>query len=354
MKDEPSKAEKNHLLTKCQCCGQNVAEISACPTCKKLICVNCKDKNSTLCVNCSNKLSQNPAGFYEDFPDSFIGVDSENEEYLEIDASCCPFDEEEGGEDEYIRQEEEFLADEAWDREHDDYGFNNARNDFNEETNNTTQLHNKYFGLSTLYHITPIENIHTILLYGLFSHNLVNAENLSVASCSRSEIQERRSKILIGGKPATDFVPLFFSERPPMLFEIQRKYPGRKMVYICIRAEIIGEKGVCFSDGNIANTQEIAGMKHSTKIYSELKDLEKLDWKRIKQFDQVNCFFDEAKRIKSAEVLVPAKIDHSWIEKLIVPDDEAKSSLEEETLFPGSYDIPVEVKSDFYFYPKAK
>jgi hypothetical protein len=54
-----------------------------------------------------------------------------------------------------------------------------------------------------------------------------------------------------------------------------------------------------FSDGNVAN--------YNTKIYCDLNDLRKLDWKIIRatSWKRTNlCEEQEAKRIKGAEVLV--------------------------------------------------
>lgn len=147
-----------------------------------------------------------------------------------------------------------------------------------------------------------------------------------------------------GGLTANDYVPLFFSERTPMLaaIEYNENNWGMVMVYICIKPEIIGEGGVCFSDGNIAS--------NATAKYYSLEDLGKLDWKDIWGWNPDQVGLDEAKRIKSAEVLVPNRIAPSWFEKLIVPDGEAKTSLT--NIIPCPF--PIEVNSEFYFTDRGK
>jgi hypothetical protein len=199
------------------------------------------------------------------------------------------------------------------------------------------------FGISTLYHITPIENIPSIFQYGLLSFNQVKKRKLESITCSNLEIQGVRASIPVGDGFANDYVPLFFSEKNATLakMEYNEKNLGKVIVYICIKREIIGNEGVWFSDGNVASGQK-------TRHYNNLEDLEKLDWITIRA--PYNSNDSEAKRIKAAEVLVPSPIDPSWFQKLIVPDQEAKSSLEK--LLP--YPITVEVKSEFYFTLRGK
>jgi hypothetical protein len=113
------------------------------------------------------------------------------------------------------------------------------------------------------------------------------------------------------------------------------------MVYISVKPEIIGEKGVYFSDGNIAS--------NATKKYCKLEELGKLDWDNIWGWNPGKIGFDEAKRIKSAEVLVPHMISPKWFTKMVVPDEESRAKL-----LGLPYHLPVEVNSEFYFTDRGK
>ncbi len=211
-------------------------------------------------------------------------------------------------------------------------------------TNKPTTDYCKEFGIETLYHITSLGNIPSILINGLLSYNATKQRKVWVSSCSNREIQGRRAQKLIGGLTANDYVPLFFSKKTPMLCAIETaaNSSGVAMVYICIRPEIIGEKGVYFSDGNVAS--------NATKNYCRLEELISLDWKNIFGWNREEIGFEEAKRKKSAEVLVPHCINPTWFSKFIVPDKEAESELS----FGLPYDIPVEVNREFYFTDRAK
>jgi hypothetical protein len=201
------------------------------------------------------------------------------------------------------------------------------------------------YGIQTLYHITRMGNIPSVLKRGLLSHNRIRKEEIRVFSSSNQEIQESRSQIEVGDLKGNDFVPLFFSNKTPFLYRIEMTPENEDiaMVYVCIKPEILGEKGVYFSDGNIACTK-------TTKTYSNLDDLSKLDWKNIWNFNPDGIGWDEAKRVRSAEVLIPHRIAPEWFQKLIVPDEQAKQTL----LRNIQLSIPIEVNRDFYYTDRGK
>lgn len=206
-------------------------------------------------------------------------------------------------------------------------------------TSKTAAEYCREYGISSLYHITPLENIPSILQYGLKCHEYANKDGLLRYSCSDANVQDLRKDKFLGGMNAYYYVPLFFSEKPPMLWNIEhnKEHFGRVIVYICIGGEIIGKKGIYFSDGNIAS--------QSTKAYSNLSDLNKLDWEGIRMWNPEKLGSKEATRIKSAEVLVPFVISPSWFQKVIVPDREAKAELESSV----TESISIEIKPEFYF-----
>jgi len=199
------------------------------------------------------------------------------------------------------------------------------------------------FGISYLYYMTPWENLESILQNGLLCLNLVKSNNINYVSMAIKNIQEVRSERNVNGRSANDFVPLFFSPKTPMLSKVKHEnlYHQEKIVYICINSEILGEEGVCFSDGNVAN--------HNTKIYCDLNDLRKLHWKIIRDtyWKRPNVWEEqEAKRIKSAEVLVPERVDPCRFQKIVVYDKSMADFLRARF---SNLSIPIEVNREFYF-----
>jgi hypothetical protein len=217
-----------------------------------------------------------------------------------------------------------------------------------EKTDSCSESALKYcrkYSIQTLYHITRMGNIPRILKKGLLSHNRIREQEIRFFSSSNQEIQESRSRIEVGDLKGNDYVPLFFSSKTPFLYAIEMNPENNDlaMVYVCIKPEILGEKGVFFSDGNIACTK-------ATKTYCNLDDLSKLDWKNIWEFNPNDIGWDEAKRVRSAEVLFPHRIAPEWFQKLIVPDERAKQTL----LRNIQSNIPIEVNRDFYYTDRGK
>ena len=104
---------------------------------------------------------------------------------------------------------------------------------------------------------------------------------------------------------------------------------------------ILGEKGVRFSDGNVA--------RHETNIFVRLEDLKKLDWDTIRapswnRFDPAEKH--EARRVRSAEVLVPYQVEQRWIRRIVVHNKDVENALKLES---PKRQIPIDVDHDFYF-----
>jgi len=194
------------------------------------------------------------------------------------------------------------------------------------------------FKIPALYYLTHWTNLKSIFERGLLCWSFMKSENIPHASIADPDIQDRRSRRSIGGRPAHDYVPLFFSTKTPMLSKIkyEGKFHQREIVYISINSEILGEEGVHFSDGNIIAT--------ATKVFDNIDDLRKLPWKTIRA---PYWSGDEESRIKGAEVLIPERIDPCWFQKIVVYNqaiaDHFKNNLPKSS-------IPIEVNStEFYF-----
>ncbi len=80
-----------------------------------------------------------------------------------------------------------------------------------------------HLGLTSLYYVAPKDNIESILTYGVMARNLAPASHTSFAN---EDIQDdRHLKIPNPAIPFTlhEYVPLFYSPRPPLLYRFQNK-----------------------------------------------------------------------------------------------------------------------------------
>ena len=210
------------------------------------------------------------------------------------------------------------------------------------------------FGIDYLYYVTLVDNVPSILAGGILSYNKVKkVPHLSMAN---QGVQDLRDRIIPGiNKPLHDFVPLFFATHTPMQYKLVfgNKYSGgevepRDFVIIKLNAPAVFKlPKVIFTDGNAATKK--------TAFYSNLSDLNKLDWHII---HHKKCWGDYYKWKKSAEVLVYGKVPFGCFKQIIVCCDEAKENLirmarayaKENNTSTHLSNIDVEVDKDLWYY----
>lgn len=163
-----------------------------------------------------------------------------------------------------------------------------------------------------LYHMTHVDNLQSIFEKGLLSHNA--ARNIEKQDISFATVQGRRDWVEpIYHRPIHDYVPLYFNVSNPMLF--CRKDMQESICILKISKDVMNKVGFLFTDGNAAvHTTSTYG--HATTFYSDLKDLDKLNWDCI--YDLYWNDYDDGKRIRCAEVLVPDIIETKYIKSICI------------------------------------
>ncbi len=186
-----------------------------------------------------------------------------------------------------------------------------------------SQLWNNIKGL---YHITHVSNLVNIFEKGLLSHTVAHVLKINKSDISNQLVQARRNHV-------HNKVPLYFNILNPMTYTFSNK---SSLVVLKIDKKVMLLPGAMFSDGNAAAA--------STKYYTSLKELDKLNW------DCINGTFwndyNDGKRIRCAEVLVPHKISTSYIKEIFVYDSSTYNSLI--GLFSNN-DIPIIINKSYYF-----
>lgn len=179
-----------------------------------------------------------------------------------------------------------------------------------------------------LYHLTHIKNLESILEYGLLSRNSAISEFIFFENIADPEVLNR-------GQHLFDYVRLYFNPKNPMLY--RRKDIQDEILILCIDGKVLLEKDSKFSDGNASSA--------STKIYSELEDLKKLDWKVINA-----KFWTEhldGKRKACAEALIHSKIPVIFIKKIICNNINTQNNVIE--IINNKIKIVVEANKGYYF-----
>lgn len=182
------------------------------------------------------------------------------------------------------------------------------------------------FGIEYLYHMTHKSNLENILQNGLLSHNTAHSRGLTKTDISDERVNRRRDRV-------HNFVPFYFNPKNPMLYK--RKNMQSEIIILCIDRNLL-QTDLKFTDGNAASS--------STKFYSSIKDLEKLNWSIINS--EYWSDFIDGKRIRCSEILISNEVKTSSIKKIFCFNSETESYVKNKV---GGFEITVTVNQDFYF-----
>lgn len=175
----------------------------------------------------------------------------------------------------------------------------------------------QYRRLRYLYYIVHKDNIASVLASGaLLCRSRALAAGIPY-DISNLEVNQRRSGKIdsIQRRPLHDYVNLYFRARNPMLYA--RRQLQSDLVVLCVDRRLLKEPGVVFTDGNAASS--------ATRFFYNLGDLKELDWDCL-EADYWNDF-DDGKRTRCAEVLVPGSVPLSRVERAVVSNEPLRDEL---------------------------
>ena len=159
--------------------------------------------------------------------------------------------------------------------------------------------------IKELHFISPIENLASILEYGILCHN--RAKELPHQSVAMNEIQERRrDKRIPGAGVLHDYANLYFDAHNPMLSRLRSL--NDRLVVLRVDPIVLDRPGVVICDRNASADW--------ARFFTVEKGLEAIDsevvfaryWIHQDQYAEW-----EHKSKKCAEVLVPGDVDSGCI-----------------------------------------
>ena len=173
--------------------------------------------------------------------------------------------------------------------------------------------------LTELHYITHVGNVPSILQLGIVSHN--RAQSLEHTSVADPEIQKRRAKVSVPqGRKLHDYVNLYFSARNPMLYK--RREQHREICIVQVNPDVLDLHGTIVTDGNASSDWVLfeEAPKGLAIVAQELTYAD--DWTDADYFEYLR-----KKSAKCAEVLVPDRIEPSFLSGIYVSCDESKATL---------------------------
>lgn len=190
--------------------------------------------------------------------------------------------------------------------------------------------------LEELHFITLVKNVPSILKLGILSHNAV--AKIAHESIAMSEVQDRRAKVKVpGGRALHEYANLYFHARNPMMYKRRNRHA--EIAVLRVRPALLDLPGVVITDGNASSDYiRFAAAPGGLAIVDRERTFA-LNWTSNNQIE----YFRNA-CAKCAEVLVPERVDPSFVFGAYVSNEETQRNLAETV--PG---LDVSVNRELFF-----
>lgn len=159
--------------------------------------------------------------------------------------------------------------------------------------------------LPELHYITRMENISSIMEYGILCRRYV--QRIKHRSIAMSEVQDRRAKRRVPrGQPLHDYVNLYLCARNPMLFK--RKNLHTDLCVLRVNTDVLDLPRVVITDGNAASNYTRFWLSPNGLVGVNRELVFAEYWTDDDQIEQM-----KKKRAKCAEALVPNLVESRFI-----------------------------------------
>lgn len=195
--------------------------------------------------------------------------------------------------------------------------------------------------IKSLFYITHVDNIPSILQNGILSHGLVETRRIPFTPIYDSGIvSNRKAKFTPDQKSLWEYANVYFQPRNPMMYRVIHEKSSRELAVVGVTPAILQQPRVIVTDGNAANspTQFLKAEDGLKVIESQWKVIQSEWWNEL----------DGSKRKIMAECLVPDSIPPGYVHTIFVVDHEAKKRVE---ALIGSSKVPVVPEPNFFFQP---
>lgn len=184
--------------------------------------------------------------------------------------------------------------------------------------------------------IMPIENIPSILRFGILSHE--EASKHHHTSVALEDVQNKRAaKTVPGGLNLHQYANIYFHARNPMMST--RRGEAKNLCVLVINKKILELESVVITDQNAASDY-VRFLATNQLNVLDLDYIYAEDWRHDNKID----YFRHSSA-KCAEVLIPYKLPPSWILGAYVVD-----SATEDKLRKIGFTLPIKINSSLFFH----
>jgi O-acetyl-ADP-ribose deacetylase (regulator of RNase III) len=195
--------------------------------------------------------------------------------------------------------------------------------------------------IKSLFYITHVENVPSILDRGILSHGLIEAQAIPFTPIYDAAIvSNRRDKATPERASLWEYANLYFQARNPMMYRVVQEKTTKNLAVIGVKPTALQLPEVMITDGNAAS--------NPTRFFKAPDGLKVIEsqWPVI-QAEYWNDL-DGSKRKIMAECLVPERIPPEHIHTVFVADHETKKRVEG---LIGPTKIPVVPEPNIFFKP---
>lgn len=199
------------------------------------------------------------------------------------------------------------------------------------------------FGLYHFYYFSLIENLGSIIKYGILPKNTIEQSGISAISFAEETVQEKRHNriaTLSNGLKISihNLAPVYIVPRTPTLSS--RRNLQSQIFFVEINSRVIADDNVefAFTDGNAASQDTI--------VYKSLYKLDRLPWEVLKSAYWND--FEDGKRKRNAEFLIYPSIPTDTFERIVVNNKQAYDICSNIINVQGQ-NIQVAIDQSFFF-----
>jgi O-acetyl-ADP-ribose deacetylase (regulator of RNase III) len=198
--------------------------------------------------------------------------------------------------------------------------------------------------IKSLYYITHIENLPSILSHGILSHNAIEDRGIKYKAIYDADIvSNRKLKQTPNGQSLWDFANVYFQPRNPMLYRVIHEKGSKEIVVLGVQHNALQISGAFITDGNAANNPtNFFEFNKGMRAISDIWDTINSEWWNS---------MDGSKRKIMAECLVPDSIPPELIHTIYVADHKVAAQVRDQI---SPKDIPVVPEPNMFFIPARR
>jgi len=198
--------------------------------------------------------------------------------------------------------------------------------------------------VKSLYYITHVENIPSILRHGILSHASVEEQQLEFTRIyDKAIVTHRKDRQTPAGRSLWEYANLYFQPRNAMMYRVVHEKGHKQLAVVAVRPSALDADGAWVSTGNAASP--VSDILSPERGLAEVKRI----W-RIINGEWWNPT-DGSKRKMMAECLVPERVPPEQIHSVYVASQETADTIRRGT---GSAGISVVPEPNMFFQPVGK